>query len=323
MYIYNLQDFNNISFNGFDLVLPEETIQLINLLSKQVGSPTYIKTPIFQKKLKANDSLINKANSIIKKRKGNKGMEITSDDWESLRTFQVTKIEAKTGINAHIDQVRLMLNKLTDKTFLDIHDQIINIIEILIQDNTVDEEMTKISTTIFELASTNKFYSKIYADLYAELLKKYSFLKPIFDKNYCSYTDVFKNIEYGDPNKDYDRFCEINKVNEKRKSISTFFVNLAINHIITKESIISIMKDLLVNILELILIVDKKNEVDELTENIAILYNKQIFDSNMNDFLIDGNTITSTINKLANSKSKDYKSLSNKAIFKYMDLVDM
>ena len=275
------------------------------------------------------DLLINKDNksnsSISKKRKGNKNTEISNDDWENLRTFQVTKIEQKTGINLHIDQVRLMLNKLTDKTFLDIRDQIINIIEVLIKDNTVDEEMTKISTTIFELASTNKFYSKIYADLYAELLKKYSFLKPIFDKNYYSYTDVFKNIECGDPNKDYDHFCEINKVNEKRKSISMFFVNLAINQIILKESIISIMKDLLVNILDLILIVDKKNEVDELTENIAILYNKKIFDSNTNynDYLIDGNTITTTINKLANSKSKDYKSLSNKAIFKYMDLVDM
>ena len=330
---YNLQDFANISFDGFNLVVPEETINLINLLSKQVGSPSYIKTPIFKKNdnAKKNDCLFtngmcnenNKLNS--KKRKGYKGIEITNDDWETLRTFQVTKIEKKTGINIHIDQVRLMLNKLTDKTFLDIRDKIINIIEELISNNTVDEEMIQISTTIFELASTNKFYSKIYADLYAELLKKYNFLRPIFDKNYDSYVDIFKNIDYADPNKDYDRFCEVNKINEKRKSISTFFVNLSINNIILKESIINIMKDLLLCILELIQQIDKKNEVDELTENIAILYNKQIFDSNINynDYLIEGKTITEVITILSTSKSKDYKSLSNKAIFKYMDLVDV
>jgi hypothetical protein len=73
--------------------------------------------------------------------------------------------------------------------------------------------------------------------------------------------------------------------------------------------------------------VDKKNEVDELTENIAILYNKDIYDSieniNNKELLINGKNIVDTIVMLAKSKSKDYKSLSNKAIFKYMDLVDM
>jgi hypothetical protein len=37
-------------FNGFDIKLPEETLVMITELSQQVGSPTYIKTPIFQKR---------------------------------------------------------------------------------------------------------------------------------------------------------------------------------------------------------------------------------------------------------------------------------
>jgi hypothetical protein len=84
------------------------------------------------------------------------------------------------------------------------------------------------------------------------------------------------------------------------------------------------MKDLLLCIMGLIKETDKKNEVDELTENIAILYNKKIFDSNMNynDYLIEGKTIIEIIAHLSTSKSKDYNSLSNKAIFKYMDLID-
>jgi hypothetical protein len=80
-------------------------------------------------------------------------------------------------------------------------------------------------------------------------------------------------------------------------------------------------------VVELINKDDKKNEVDELTENIAILYHKDIYNSNdklyIDELKINGITILETITLLAKSKSKDYKSLSNKAIFKFMDLIDM
>jgi hypothetical protein len=38
---------------------------------------------------------------------------------------------------------------------------------------------------------------------------------------------------------------------------------------------------------------------------------------------IDGLTINEVIEKIAKSKVKDYKSLTNKALFKFMDLIDM
>ena len=75
---------------------------------------------------------------------------------------------------------------------------------------------------------------------------------------------------------------------------------------------------------------DKKNEVDELTENVAILFIKDIIDAaedesdyEEDELEISGKTIEDTIILLAKSKMKDYKSLSNKAIFKYMDLIEM
>jgi hypothetical protein len=75
---------------------------------------------------------------------------------------------------------------------------------------------------------------------------------------------------------------------------------------------------------------DKKNEIDELTENVAILFNKTIIEGAEDDsdyeedeLEISGNTIVETITLLAKSKVKDYKSLTNKAVFKYMDLVEM
>jgi len=46
---YTLKDFTEITFNGFNIKLPEETLITITELSQQVGSPTYIRTPTFQK----------------------------------------------------------------------------------------------------------------------------------------------------------------------------------------------------------------------------------------------------------------------------------
>lgn len=335
---YNLAEFTNMSFNGFNFVVPEETMAIISALSMEVGSPTYIKTPIFQKKelSKSDNNSFNQPQSQMqfipsttfkRRRRGNKGMEITNDDWETLRTFQATKIEQKTGIDAQIDQIRLMLNKLTEKTFAEINEKIKIIIDELIEKDTMEEEMTKIGISIFEMASTNKFYSKLYANLYAGLLESYEFLKPMFESNFNSYLDIFKVIECGDPEKDYSRFCDINKMNEKRKAISMFFVNLIATNIVSKDSIVRLLIDLILMVTKYIGEPDKKSEVDELTENIALLYNKVVIDyingEENDDFLIDDNTISETIVDLAKSKSKDYKSLSNKAIFKYMDLVDM
>ena len=347
---YNLQYFTNISFNGFDFVVPDEVVQLISNLSMEVGSPSYIRTPIFTKKLEtkeginaftnkafpnsysnSNASFKNDNNFANRKKRGNKSMEVSNEEWENLRAFQPTKIEKKIGIDSQIDQIRFLLNKLTDKTYLDLSNQIIEIINELITKETVEEDMIKIGNFIFEAASTNKFYSKIYANLYTQLIQQYQFLLHIFTKNYSSYMELFQKIESGDPDKDYNRFCEINIINEKRKAISMFFVNLTTTNVVTTTSIVEILRDLLVTVLSYINEENKKNEVDEITENIAILYKKDMIDqiytneqlTDSTSFMINGLTITDTIKKLATCKSKDYKSLSNKSIFKYMDLVEM
>ena len=48
---YSLENFNIISFNGFKFDFPEDTLKIISELSLEVGSPNYVKTPIFQKRI--------------------------------------------------------------------------------------------------------------------------------------------------------------------------------------------------------------------------------------------------------------------------------
>jgi hypothetical protein len=317
---YTIQDFNDITFNGFNLSLPEDAIKIISELSLQVGSPNYVKTPVFQKR---ENPLKQTTQPSIDKRKKGKNIEINQDDWSAIRSFQTTKFDVKEGINAQIDIFRSHLNKLTDKNYIDYRNKIVNEIDKIVENHTDNNDLIQVSSIIFDIASTNRFFSKIYADLYSDLFLKYEFMRSVFENSFNKFIELFVVIEYINPEEDYDKFCKINKDNEKRKSLSVFFVNLMINRIIDTSKIAQLLKTLLVQVSEFINIADKKNEVDELIENVALLYKRDLFDCDSRDekSLVAGLSITSFITKLANSKVQKDKSLTNKTIFKCMDLI--
>ena len=327
---YTLEQIEDIIFKGFDYQIPDDVIEKISNLAMQVGSPDYVKTPIFKKrdnpmKVEPSDSTFVPIKENSKKRRNNKSMEVLNDeDWDSLRTFQTTKIEVKTGIDADFDSIRSFINKMTDKNNIEMTNKIVEIIEKLVSENS-ELELTGIGSNIFEIASSNKYYSKIYAQLYANLSSKFEFIKTKYQENFNKFTELFETIDYIDPNENYDKFCEINKINEKRKSLAMFYMNLMLTGVISKAEIILITRNLLAKVYKFISLENKKNEVEEITENIAILYKKDLYeDVEGNNYdKIDGFTLSEIIEKIAKSKVKDYKSLTNKALFKFMDLIDM
>jgi hypothetical protein len=325
---YTLENINSILFNGFEYNLPEKTLETISNLALQVGSPDYVKTPVFKKRenpMKV-EPVVKEAFGFKKTNKRGKAQEIVNDeDWEAIRTFQTTKIEEKVGIDSQIDAVRVYLNKITDKNYIDMRNKIVEIIDKIIHEGVAPEELSRFSSTIFDIASANRFYSKIYADLYSDLSTQYEILQTAYERNLDKFTDLFNKIEYIDPTVNYDKFCEINKSNEKRKALASFYLNLMFNGIIPKVTIMKITRNLLSQIYTLISQDDKKNEVDELTETIGILYKKELYEGDEAEDYdeIDGFTISEIVDKIAKSKVKDYKSLTNKSLFKFMDLIDM
>ena len=69
----------------------------------------------------------------------------------------------------------------------------------------------------------------------------------------------------------YDMFCQINKINEKRKALSKFFINLMNNNVIEKEEIISIIM-LLIEVTDRNLKnSDSRYIIDEISEKPALL----------------------------------------------------
>ncbi len=307
--LYKLDDFNAIASLGFNCELSEKTILRITNLATQVGSPTYIKTPIFTKGRTHEDVSPHKNKA---KRRGN--VEASEEDWESLRSFQETKIERRTGVLGIIDQVRSHLNKMTTKNYKEMYGQIT---DILMMDDK--EAFRQVAKAVFEVASANRFYSQLYAQLYTDLIRDFEFMLSIFHDSLDSYNVLFENIRYVDPQKDYDMFCEINAENEKRKSLSMFFVNLSLLGVIPKSKIIDIAKHLLTTLLSLITLDEKKNEVDEIAENIAILFNKAAFSES--ELEIGGVQLLKVVENIAEAKPKAYKSLTSKTVFKFMDII--
>jgi hypothetical protein len=72
--IYSLNEIENISWSNEHNLLPEETIAIINLISEQVGAPSYVRTPLFPNNNNNNDRPIG-----FKKKKKNVE-EIHPDD---------------------------------------------------------------------------------------------------------------------------------------------------------------------------------------------------------------------------------------------------
>lgn len=330
---YTLDQVNSILFAGFDYTIPEETINILNYLTTQIGSNAFITSNKYQKKEKmVVCDIADQGFKMDKRRKkGNKSMEVFTEDWDTIRSFQATKFEQKSGIYALIDKLKLSMSKLTKDKYLLIKEQIMEVLnEIIALEPNTDILTETIGNIMFDIVLSNKTLLRLYAELYTDLIENYSWLRQSIDNHFVTYIDLFKDMQYFDSDTDYDKFCDMNVTNEKRKLTSQLFVYLALNGSLSKFSVYEYLVVLLKMMSQYIHQQNKKFEVDEITENIAILFNKDIIkhvedsdDYDEDAYIIDGLSIMELITVFAKSKAKDFKSLSNKAIFKCMDLVEM
>jgi len=327
---YSITDYEKITNAGFVCNLSQETLDIISKLSEQVGAPTYIKTPIFLKKESRDISGIggisgggNGGNNGFKKMK-NKPSEITDDDWEAIRAFQTTQKHVSEGIQKNVDTIRGYLNKITDTNEEALTKDIKAEISQLIEHDTSNENMMKIGHSIFNIASSNSFYSALYARLFKTLMNDYDIFKKIFEDNFKEFMNLFEEIEFVDPKKNYDKFCEYTKTNDKRRAMGLFVVNLMINNIIEKSEIIQIITQLQTLILSYLKKSEKSNEVEELSENLFIIVTKSKSYLDNGDTKDDWNSIVKNVEfiTILKPKMKEYPSITNKTIFKHMDIFE-
>ena len=237
-------------------------------------------------------------------------------------------MEVKEGIEKNINEIRSALNKISSKNFETQKEAIFGLIDknlSCFEDNqleyTENEMMSKISQFIFDTSSSNKFYSELYADLYKELIEKYSFFMKVLEEFTTTYKDEnIKLLPYVDSSKNYDGYCEYIKSNEKRRSTILFFILLMKRDILPKEYILDLCIKYISIILEQIDQEEFTNENDEYTEFVSIIV------TNGKEALVGECGFTEIVNRieqLAAYKMKEKKGLSSRSIFKYKDLVKL
>ena len=289
--VYKISDFKNIEVNNKINELNIESISVINAISKRVGSTTYRKTPVFRKKKQEKEVIVN--GTVFKK------------------TKFINKLD-EDEIN--LDKIRESLNKLTQKNYEQISKEIImNIKHFIYSKNKII--LVSIGKSIFDISSVNKFWVKLYAKLYNELIQNFPIMKEICIKNFESYMSLFNNIEVVDE-KDYDNFCKVNKTNEKRRSLTDFYTKLFCFDILSVDNMFSIMTELI-----------KKMKVETENENIEIMEevfeNINIILSNIGKNIKNNNKynyITEEIIDIYNTI--DSSGISKKLIFKLSDLFE-
>lgn len=303
---YSNEYFNDFINKNLVYKLNEQIISVVNSISEHVGDPEYIKTPKFA----TSDN-----------KKPNRRNINLDYKWNTTRsTIPITNIAKRQGIYACIDAIRKNLNKMTDKTYIIIKNNIVEQLKIIIgESKELIDDMNILGNELFFIASSNRFYSEIYANLYKELMNTYPFIEEIFKNKFNEFSAVFKTIEYVDPDTDYDKFCDINKMNEKRRALSSFYINLMINNTIEPLRVVNIIYDLNNYIIKLIDEKNNKNIVEELTEVVFIMIDKGKERLKKNE---KWNEIHNQLKLISKIKVNSKPSISNKTIFKFMDIID-
>ena len=283
------------------LNLEDDIINIINFISHKVGAPSYKKTPNFKKKASCAD-------------------KITGEDWAAIRNFKNTVLGKNTdGIALMMDEIRSLLNKITKSTDETIEIEILEKMEEG-KEKFKYEEFMKIGKLVFEIGSLNKYCSEHYARLYKKLVTVYPVFEEISNKNYDMFLDIFNNIKVVNAEEDYNLYCDNNKINENRKSLSIFYVNLMNHGVFKEEKIVKIILLLIEKVEDNINVEDMSEVVEEVVNNLIILIEMtyETIKTNSKFEIMENH-----IEKMSMADKKDYKSISSKIKFKYMDLTEL
>ena len=245
---YTWQEFYEIEKES-KYVLSEKIIELLHKLSEDIGIPANA----------LNENNINNHHTTKTNLNGNRNnntntsnnnhvringirnpkSKIGEEHWDNIKKndifkkTEMVKIE-KSEIEKIIQEIRISLNKMTDKNYVKQCDEIKNKMKSIMdneeenpeenpeenaQEETgkkvekikKEEEWRKVGKILFDIASTNKFFSKIYAQLYLELIEEFALFQEIVDTFIEGFILKLQTIQYVDPDKDYDGYCKYTK----------------------------------------------------------------------------------------------------------------
>ena len=324
MATYSLSNYSNIiKMEEFSYELPPSLVTNINNicttlnLNQKITQTEYVNVPTEENPFK---NLVSVVNSQTKKEK------------EDKRTS--------------LDKIKLYLNQLSTTNYVDLRVKIMDELHSIENEQNENEQnenenehneheqniKNKISETIFNLSSSNMFYSAIFAELYSDLIYEFDWLEPYYKQVFASlheyYVKDMENYNQTGISDSYDIMCDLKKFKDKRKAFTMFLWQLCIckginNGLIDLPTVTDLLYYLLQWVHEIILNnedISRKYMVEELVEDIFILYTEiHKHGTYIKKWEYDINPL---VIQIASYKTKDYVNLSNKVLFKFKDLKD-
>ncbi len=281
---YTPDEINNIKEKNIKLELSSDVLHLINSIVSEVGCPSYVKTPSF-----------------INKRVKKKFVERPKKDLSIIANTQ------------------MILNKFSEEHYDKLKNELIILIDSSKSCDT-ENSFKEVIKYIYKAVSVQSYNIPLYGRLFKELNDLYTDCKELCLLEYNIYMNKFENIEYCDPDVDYEKFCKLNQINNNVRCLSKFYVELVNHNIFDISLIIKLIFLMQHNLIE-------KGKLDTPKENPCIEYSENLF------ILITGcleklkstkewDDIYKNIMFVRNVDRKIHKNTTSKVIFKHMDILD-
>jgi len=345
--LYSLAEIQVILQNGFEYTLPNTILQSLERIEKEIDNSSikkmYSSTSSTNANTNTNMSSTNKHVDYLNIRNkhssnvsssssvsNNTNSKFKDKDlsWENIRNFKVTKMEKKEGTDKIINDIRICLNKMSNKNYETQRTAILEFLHNMGESEDCHEDLQKVASAIFDIASTNKFYSEMYAKIYKELMDVYPIFRNILDDFLLQFLNTVSDLKYVDPNIDYDAYCNYNKQNDKKKATAVFIIHMMKQTVILPKHVLDIIHHLIHKIESNMNTENQLNELEEMTEllNLFILEgymflsSSDISNSNEQICIETWQSDLVKIRDFSKLKIKDKLSLSSRVIFKYMDI---
>ena len=303
MRTYSIEQFTDIASNLNKHVLPEDVLSVYDKLLKELN----INTRIVEHEQK---------DKRYKRPKNNKQELLTSG---KVVEFKQKETVEKTDYEKIMVNIRGSLNKLSSKNYDTQTDLLKSYLDEI---SALDDEsyLMECSSYLFDVASKNKFYSEMYANLYIELSNIYPIFEERKEQFMVDCTDSLDTIIYVDESQDYEGFCKNNKQNDIRRSMNTFLINLYKKKQCNIQCVLKMITAILDKIDEKKTTASETYIIEELTENLFIFISELIGELKEHT---SWDITLANITDYTKCKVSDYPGLTTRIKFKFMDMMDI
>lgn len=223
------------------------------------------------------------------------------------RINRIKVLNNTNSIDAINNNIRKILNKLSSSNYEKLKNEFLCYYNTIINEN----EINSINEFIFStLTQNNQIFSELYSSLFLNLINKNSDFSILLNNNIYKFINFINNVNYDTMN---------NKNNDELKCFLLFYINCIKKNVISYYVIFDLLNNVYNELFNYFEIENKKIYCEIINEFIFFIINNS-YDiiKNKDEYII----IYKNIEKIKVMKNNTCVSISNKIIFKNMDLYD-